>query len=113
MNMKTFFVGIIFLALLAGCTQQGGYGGGGEGSDSTKGLKTGTAKSENQDVNTNDRQCQRHHQARRDGHVEYGKRRKIGRCSIQELISEAACLHGSRFLDSNVLPPMSLTIIVR
>jgi hypothetical protein len=53
MNMKTFFVGIILLALLAGCTQQGGYGGGGEGSDSTKGLKTGTAKSENQDVNTN------------------------------------------------------------
>jgi|1186.fasta_scaffold632086_2 hypothetical protein len=38
---------------LTACTQQGGFGGGGEGSDSTSGLKTGAGKPKNPDVSTN------------------------------------------------------------
>jgi hypothetical protein len=52
--MKRTCVLIVALAgMLTSCTQQGGYGGGGQGSDSTSGLKTGTGKEKNPDVNTN------------------------------------------------------------
>jgi hypothetical protein len=51
--IRTCLLTLALAFTLTACTQQGGYGGGGEGSDSTSGLKTGTGKEKNPDVSTN------------------------------------------------------------
>jgi hypothetical protein len=51
--MRTFFIAVILATVAFCCTQQGGLGGAGEGSDSTKGLKTGADRGSNPDVDTN------------------------------------------------------------